>query len=91
MHAQGTSTGGGGGLRTRSKVSVYLAERSRILLTRDLYPGRLPVTAILMLLHVLIRYGKAHAWRQMSYAISGWLAGLRNERGKPVWLEKALL
>jgi len=91
VHAQGTSTGGGGGLHTRSKTSVYLAERARILLTRDLYPGRLPIEALLMLLHVLIRYGKAGAWRQMSYAISGWLAGLRNERGKPAWLENALL
>lgn len=87
VHAQGTSTGGGGGLSTRSKTSVYLAERARILLTRDLYPARLPVAALLMLLHVLIRYGKAGAWRQMSYAISGWQAGLRNERGKPDWLE----
>ncbi len=86
VHAQGTSTGGGGGLHTRSKTSVYLAERARILLTRDLYSARLPVAALLMLLHVVIRYGKAGAWRQMSYAISGWLAGLRNERGKPVWL-----
>jgi hypothetical protein len=86
VHAQGTSTGGGGGLHMRSKISVYLAERARMLLTRDLYPGRLPVAALLMLLHVVIRYGKAGAWRQMSYAISGWLAGLRNERGKPVWL-----
>jgi GT2 family glycosyltransferase len=90
VHAQGTSTGGGGGLATRSKTSVYLAERSRILLTRDLYPGRLPAAALLMLLHVLIRYGKAGAWRQMSYAISGWLAGLRNERGKPGWLENGV-
>jgi GT2 family glycosyltransferase len=90
VHAQGTSTGGGGGLAARSKTSVYLAERSRMLLTRDLYPGRLPVAAPLMLLHVLIRYGKAGAWRQMCYAISGWLAGLCNRRGKPDWLENAV-
>ena len=85
-HAQGTSTGGGDILRARSRLAVYLNERNRILLTRDLFPRRMPVTAPLSALHILVRYGKARAWRQLGYAAQGWLAGLRNQRGKPPWL-----
>jgi N-acetylglucosaminyl-diphospho-decaprenol L-rhamnosyltransferase len=87
LHVQGTATGGGGTLKTRSKTAVYLSERNRILLTRDVFPRHLAITALLSLLHLLIKYGKAGAWRQAGYAISGWLAGLRDERGKPDWFE----
>jgi GT2 family glycosyltransferase len=90
LHAQGTATGGGGALKTRSRAAIYLSERNRILLTRDVFPGHLAITAPLSLLHLLIKYGKAGAWRQAGYAISGWLAGLRNERGKPHWLENGV-
>jgi len=86
-HAQGTATGAGGGLRAQSKLAVYLMERNRILLTRDLYPALMPVAVPLSLLHIVIKYAKGRAWRQGSYAISGWLAGLGNKRNKPGWLE----
>lgn len=89
QHAQGTTTGGGNALRTRSRVAVYLNERNRMLLTRDLFPRRLPIAAPIALLHILVRYGKARAWRQAGYAAHGWLAGLRDERGKPPWLERS--
>lgn len=85
-HAQGTATGSGGSLRTQSKLAVYLMERNRILLTRDLYPGLMPVAVLLSLLHIAIKYTKAAAWRQGCYALSGWFAGLANKRNKPDWL-----
>ena len=88
-HAQGTATGSGGTLRTQSKLAVYLMERNRILLTRDLYPALMPVTVPLSLLHIAIKYAKAAAWRQGCYALSGWLAGLSNKRNKPSWLEQS--
>lgn len=87
-HAQGTATGSGGTLRTQSKLAVYLMERNRILLTRDLYPAHMPVAVPLSLLHIAIKYAKAAAWRQGCYALSGWLAGLTNKRNKPDWLER---
>jgi N-acetylglucosaminyl-diphospho-decaprenol L-rhamnosyltransferase len=87
-HAQGTATGSGGTLRTQSRLAVYLMERNRILLTRDLYPGLMPVAVPLSLLHIAIKYAKAAAWRQGSYALSGWLAGLGNKRNKPDWLAR---
>jgi N-acetylglucosaminyl-diphospho-decaprenol L-rhamnosyltransferase len=88
VHRHGTSTGGGGALVGRSRVSVYLSERSKILLTRDRYPTLLPIAAIFVLLHCIRRYARAGAWRQLVHALSGWFAGLRNERGPPLWLAK---
>lgn len=87
VHVQGTTTGAGGAARTRSRTAVYLSERNRILLTRDLYPRRLPVVAALSLAHMVVRYAKARAWRQIGFGLSGWLAGLRDERGIPAWFE----
>ncbi len=85
LHSHGTSTGGGGEIRNRSRISVYLIERNRLLLTRDLFPGLLPIVAILAAFHLIISYGKARAWRQAGYAFAGWRAGLRDERGRPAW------
>jgi GT2 family glycosyltransferase len=86
-HAQGSTTGAGGHIRERSRLSVYLSTRNEMLLTRDLYPLRLPVAAIGALLVLSISFGRRGAWRQWAYAMSGWFAGLRNERGAPVWLD----
>ena len=85
-HRHGTSTGGGGRLRDRSRVAVYLNERGRLLLTRDTYPGLIVLTAPLALASCIVRYGRGRAWRQLGYAVEGWAAGVRNERGVPAWL-----
>lgn len=87
LHRHGASTGGGGPLRQRSRLAVYLQERNRLLLTRDLYHARLPAVAPLALLHLLARYGRGRAWRQLGYAFSGWMSGIRDERGPPRWLD----
>lgn len=86
VHAQGTATGAGGRLKDQSRTAVYLMERNRLLLTRDVYPIYFPAAVPLSLIHIAIKYAKAGAWRQARYALGGWLAGVRNERGKPVWL-----
>jgi hypothetical protein len=86
IHAHGTSTGATGPLSKRPKLSIYLVERNRLLLTRDMFRGRLPLAAALSLLHILARYGRARAWRQIRYGLSGWIAGLMNERGPPSWM-----
>ena len=86
VHWHGTSTGGGGELAGRSRTSVYLNERARILLTRDLYPSLLWMTAPIALASCVLRYGRRRAWRQIFYAAQGWLAGVRNERGAPAWI-----
>ena len=86
LHMHGTSTGGGGPLRERSRLSIYLIERNRLLLTRDLYPNVLPVAAVMALAHLTLKFAKGRAWAQLGYAVDGWRAGMRNERGPPKWV-----
>jgi len=85
VHKQGTSTGNIVDLRGRSRLSVYLNERNRVLLSRDCYPALLPVTSVTALATFLIRFGKRRAWRQIGYGLRGWCAGLANRRGAPPW------
>jgi len=85
LHKQGTSTGAHADLTTRSKLSVYLNERNRVLVSRDLYPQLLPLAVLTVLATSIIRFGKRRAWRQLGYAVQGWWAGGRNERGIPRW------
>jgi GT2 family glycosyltransferase len=85
LHERGTSTGNSVDLKTRSKLVVYLDERNRLILTRDLYPALLPVAAAAALVLLLLRFARGHAWRQLGYALQGWAAGLLNRRGPPSW------
>jgi N-acetylglucosaminyl-diphospho-decaprenol L-rhamnosyltransferase len=86
LHHQGTTTGYNRNVASRSRSSVYLGHRNAMLLTRDCFPGRLPVAAASAFLLLLWRYGARRAWRQLGYAYSGWLSGLRGERGRPNWI-----
>lgn len=85
MHAHGTTTGANEPMRARRRLPIYLDTRNRILLTRDLFPGRLAIAAPAALLQLALRFGRHRAWTQLRYAVSGWAAGLRNERGPPRW------
>jgi N-acetylglucosaminyl-diphospho-decaprenol L-rhamnosyltransferase len=81
LHEQGTSTGNSTDLKLRSRLSVFLNERNRLLLTRDCYPRALPVAAIAALILLSLRFGRRGAWKQLSYALQGWWSGLRDRRG----------
>lgn len=85
VHKQGTSTGNAVDLRGRSRLSVYLNERNRLLVSRDLFPGLFPATILTALATSIVRFGKRRAWRQLGYALQGWCAGLANRRGIPAW------
>ena len=87
VHKQGASTGAAGDLRNGSRLSVYLNERNRVLLSRDCYPALFPVTVVTTLATFLVRFGKRRAWRQVGYGVQGWLAGLANRRGAPEWAQ----
>lgn len=87
VHKQGTSTGNAVDLRTRSRLSVYLNERNRVLLSRDCYPALFPLTVLTALATLLLRFGKRRAWRQIGYGLQGWFAGLTNRRGAPEWAQ----
>ncbi len=86
LHFQGASTGSVTDVSRRARMPVYLDERNKMLLTRDLFPRRLPVAALAAFLLLLLRFARRRAWRQLGYGLQGWFAGLRNERGKPVWV-----
>jgi GT2 family glycosyltransferase len=83
LHHQGTTTGAGSDIAAQPRLPVYLGERNKILLTRDLFPGRLPITLFLALGVILARYARRGAWRQVGFAAAGWWSGLLNRRGPP--------
>lgn len=87
LHHQGTSTGNARDIRNKSRPPVYLNERNKLHVTRDIFPGRLPVAALAILASLFVRYGRRGAWRQLGYGIAGWAAGLRGERGIPAWMD----
>jgi GT2 family glycosyltransferase len=91
VHKQGTSTGNAVDLRTRSRLSVYLNERNRVLLSRDCHPELFPVNAVTTLFTMLVRFGKRRAWRQLGYGVQGWCAGLANRRGVPRWMTASVV
>lgn len=86
LHQQGSSTGSVTRIADRSHMPVYLDERNKMLLTRDRFPLRLPVAAVASFVLLFLRFARRGAWRQLGYGMSGWLAGLMNQRGKPRWL-----
>jgi GT2 family glycosyltransferase len=86
VHKQGGSTGAAVDLRQRSRLSVYLNERNRVLVSRDSQPALLPLTMWTTLATLLLRFGKRGAWRQLGYALQGWWAGLSGKRGEPPWM-----
>ncbi len=86
MHHQGTSTGYTAEIRRQGRMPVYLNERNRLLVTRDLTPRWLPLTAVFAIALMLARFARRGAWRQLGYALQGWQAGLRGERGPPAWV-----
>jgi N-acetylglucosaminyl-diphospho-decaprenol L-rhamnosyltransferase len=88
LHRMGTTTGNHLDIRKRSRVSIFLGERNRMLLTRDCFPSRLPLVALTSFAMIFAKYARRGAWRQVGYAIPGWWAGLQNHRGMPEWLSK---
>jgi N-acetylglucosaminyl-diphospho-decaprenol L-rhamnosyltransferase len=89
MHRQGTTTGSVPDLHNRSKISVYLDERNKLLITRDQFPKILPISALGCVVMLVLRFGRRGAWAQLGYALQGWWSGLNNQRGKPTWVDAA--
>lgn len=87
IHDAGSTTGSGAAMQQRPKLPVYLNHRNQILLTRDLFPAWTPVAAVGMLAVFALRYARRGAWRQLGYALQGWAAGLKGERGPPAWAQ----
>ena len=85
-HEQGTATGSVAPHRHRPQLPIYLDTRNRVLTVRDTQPAWLITAAPAILASVALRYLARGALRQFGHALAGWMAGLRNERGKPTWI-----
>jgi GT2 family glycosyltransferase len=86
LHHQGTSTGNARDIRAKQRAPVYLNERNKLNVVRDTSPRYLPVAIVACFATLFLRYGRRGAWRQLSYGLAGWVAGVQNKRGVPAWL-----
>jgi len=86
VHHHGTTTGSAREVRQRPRLPIYLEERNRLLLTRDCFPGRLPIAAAAALVLIFARFARRGAWRQVAYGLDGWYDGIRDRRGPPPFL-----
>lgn len=86
VHKAGGATGSHAEIKMRPKLPIYLDERNKLLLTRDHFLRRLPIVALSSFFLIFMRFGRRGAYRQLRFALDGWLAGLRNERGRPSWI-----
>ncbi|WP_415643055.1 glycosyltransferase [Sphingomonas antarctica] len=88
LHRQGAVTGSNAAMRSRPKLPIYLDERNKVNVTRDVWPARVPVAFVLLIAQLLLKFVRRGAWAQAGYAWQGLCAGLRDERGPPDWLSK---
>ncbi|KEZ15298.1 Glycosyl transferase family 2 [Sphingobium yanoikuyae] len=85
-HNQGETTGSATSIRERPRLPIFLDERNKILVVRDTRPAMLPIAVLTSLILGILRFARRRAWRQWGYALTGWWAGIRNQRGIPNWL-----
>lgn len=85
-HDQGSTTGSANPIRQRPKLPIYLDERNKLHVVADASPARWPVAVVAAFLLLSLRYLRRGAIKQWRYALGGWWAGVRGERGVPDWL-----
>ncbi|CAO4157373.1 glycosyltransferase [Methylorubrum extorquens] len=81
-HDHGATIGSNRDRKMRSSFSVFLDERSKLLLTRRFYPMIFPVVAIITLV-LTIQYAVQGAYKNFGVALAGWFSGLKGETGLP--------
>jgi hypothetical protein len=86
LHGHGSTTGASASVRERPRTPIYLDERNKMLLTRELFGLRLALAAPAALGLLFLRYAARGALKQFGFGLSGWWAGLRGERGAPRWI-----
>lgn len=85
-HKHGMTIGSHRDRKKRSRLAVYLDERNKIILTRRIYPLKLPIVACFTLL-LLAQYLVAGAFTNFGHGVAGWWAGLRGQTGRPPWMK----
>ena len=82
-HVAGATSGSAGPRRSRSRFSIYLGERNRILIAKKRSPWTWPAHAFFGLLQtfeLLLRFWTVRGFR---IALEGWWAGVLGEKGMP--------
>jgi N-acetylglucosaminyl-diphospho-decaprenol L-rhamnosyltransferase len=85
-HDHGKLIGSHRDRRRRSRLSVYLDERNKLLFTRRNHPAIYPLVALATLV-LLWQYLVHGAFRNFTHALSGWLAGVAGKTGVPDWFD----
>jgi N-acetylglucosaminyl-diphospho-decaprenol L-rhamnosyltransferase len=89
LHYQGTTMGSSEHRGERSRLSIHLGERNKILLTRKYFPACLPIVIFSLILLISYRFASRGGWRRFLYEILGLWAGIMGESGKPSWMRGA--
>lgn len=84
-HRHGTTIGSNADPKRRSDLSIYLSERNKLLLSRRYFSRIYPIIVITTLL-MLLQFVAKGASERLGIGFRGWLAGLRGERGAPIFL-----
>jgi N-acetylglucosaminyl-diphospho-decaprenol L-rhamnosyltransferase len=74
---------------SRSRFNIYLTERNRILLARKRFGAQWPLFAGIVLLQTSEHLIRVRSFRQFSFAVEGWWAGVRGETGAPGFMRSA--
>lgn len=86
-HDQGSTTGSANAIKRRPRLPIYMDERNKLHVVRDISSWRFPIAVVATLILLTLRYAARGAWAQWRYALSGWWAGVRDERGIPSVLQ----
>lgn len=86
-HGQGATTGSAVNIGARPRLPIFLDERNKLLVVRDISPIFLMLAIPAAFALAFLRFACRGAWRQWFYAVSGWWAGIRGVRGRPSWLD----
>ena len=82
-HIAGATSGSGGPRPKRSRFSIYLGERNRVLIARKRSPMTWPLLALVALLQTAEHLVRFRSFRSFQIALSGWWAGVSGETGMP--------
>ncbi len=82
-HLAGATSGSGGPRPKRSKFSVYLGERNRVMIARKRFSSAWPLFTLFAMLQTTEHLVRFRSWRSFKIAIAGWWAGIRGETGMP--------
>jgi N-acetylglucosaminyl-diphospho-decaprenol L-rhamnosyltransferase len=88
-HVAGSTSGSAGPRPKRSRFSIYLTERNRVMIAKKRYPAVWALFAVVALLETLELLLRFRSWRSFRIGLSGWWAGVSGETGMPGFMRAA--